>query len=178
MPNIHTILRKLMAKSRNKQLPKDSPRGKGFIGEQLFCITRGADNCNLELDNFNSKIDVIDKEYGLVQIKTPSFSIESRKWNVIIGAEHNFDILAIICMSRDFKNVERVYIILVFIEELFGETQISIYEDFSKTRIISKFKWVEKYMVDEKPYNDTYHRMRLENCSVLTVGTENENEVI
>ncbi len=177
MPNIHTILRKLMAKSRNRQLPKDSPRGKGFIGEQLFCMARGADNCNLELDNFNSKIDVIDKEYGIIQIKTPSFSVYSRKWNAVIGAEHNFDALAIICMSSEFKNVERVYIIPVSADELFGEVQISIYEDFSKTRIISKFEWIEKYRVDEKPYNDIYHRMKLENCNVLT-ESENEKEVI
>lgn len=49
--------------------------------------------------------------------------------------------------------------------ELYGEVRINIYKDFSNVR--SRFKWVDKFRVDEKDFNDIYHTMKLENCKIL-----------
>ncbi len=60
-------------------------------------------------------------------------------------------------------DIEKVYVIPE--SELYGEVRINIYKDFSNVR--SRFKWVDKFRVDEKDFNDIYHTMKLENCKIL-----------
>lgn len=157
-PRSHQNLQKLMTKSRNKQLGKDTNRGKGFIGEQIFCKVRSVENCNLKLDNFNSKVDVVDKEYGRVQIKTSSLLLREKVWSVTkIG--NFFDTLVIICMSNDFTNVERVYIIPK--RYVGNRSAITIYKNPSRSA------WYENFKMDDGPYNVAFHSMKLDNCPVL-----------
>lgn len=151
--------KKYVTKCRNNQLEKSSNSGKGFIGEMIIAKTLDIANCNLELDNFRSYIDLYDPTiYKKIQVKTsePYYGC----WTVHFGIEHHFDTLFILCMDKYRKNVLRVYIIPE--SELYGIKAVSIY---SKTRYIQS-KW-EKFRVDEKPYNETYHNMKIENCKVL-----------
>ncbi len=156
-PNSRDNTFKRIADFRNKQLDKNSNLGKGFIGEQIFCMTRDAINCNLKLDNFTSKIDVKDIEFGMVQVKSPALYL-NYFWNAT-GIKGNFEILAILCMSNDYKHVERVYIIPK--KDVGDRTAVGIVKN--PTRGV----WYEKFRVDEKPYDDVYHSMNIKNCTVL-----------
>ena len=74
------------------------------------------------------------------------------------GSPCDCDTVILLRMDREWKNVLRVYIIpSAYIETLC----ISIY-----TGSIRVSKW-DKFMVDEKSYNDAYHTLDIENCSIL-----------
>ena len=90
---------------------------------------------------------------------------ENMWWKTELGMEHNFDILFVLCMDKNvpWRHVEKVYIIPE--SELYGEVRINIYNDFSNVR--SRFKWIEKFGVNKKEFDDVYHTMKLENCKVL-----------
>lgn len=153
----HSIV-KSMRKFRNKQLSKDSKLGKGFIGEMIVAKTRGLKSCSMETDVFNHKSDLsIDPEYGDIQVKlrTP----QNGDYKVSFGAEHNFDTLFVLCMSKDMKNIEKMYAIPE--GELYGITQITICKNGTK---------YETFRIDEVPYNDVFHNMKLESCPVLENG--------
>lgn len=148
---------------RNDNLNQNSPTGKGYICEQITCIARGIKNLNIEKDNFNVPIDhSIDPEYGIVQSKCAIYNSIYRMWKLHTENEQekDFDYLFIYCMSKDMKNIERVYIIPW--EEVIKRKSISIVKNPSKG-----IQWYEKYRVDEKPYNDIYHCMNIYNCPVL-----------
>lgn len=136
---------------RNGELSPYSNTGKGYIFEQIICITLGVNNCNIKKDNWNSPIDIDKHEkYGYISCKGANISIRRCE---------KFDTLILICMSKDRKNVERVYVIPV--EETIGRDNITIYDNPSRA------VWYEKYRIDGEPFNNTYHNMKLENCKVL-----------
>lgn len=151
---------KSMRPCRNKGIDKDSTFGKGFRGEQLFCKIRDDENCNIKLDNFTSMIDVFDKEYCKVQVKTVSLSLEYGKWKAN-DINKNCDTVVIICMDNDFKNVLRVYIIS---RKYIAGNNVTITESASS---ISKWKTFRLDECEEKLYNDIYHDMKIEDCPVL-----------
>lgn len=156
-PNSRDNTLKLLADFRNKQLDKDSNLGKGFIGEQIFCKAREAINCNLKLDKFTSKIDVKDVEFGIVQVKSPSIYM-NYQWNAT-SIKGDFDVLVILCMSKDYKHVERVYIIPK--NDVGNRTAVGIVKNPTRGG------WYEMFRVDEKPYEDAYRSMNIKNCTVL-----------
>lgn len=136
-------------KCRNKELPKDSTKGKGFRGEQIFVKARGAKNCNIEMDNFNFVYDVYDEEYGKTQVKARM---------PYCGDWHFSGI------NPERKNVIRIYIIP---SECINSKKIAIMK--SPHPSIGS-KWEEFRIEDIKVYNDAYHNMSIEDCSVLKDG--------
>lgn len=148
---------------RNKEIDKYSNVGIGFIGQSILAKKFNIIDCNIKTDNFNSKFDLYDpNKYGKIQVKTRTLNKDYGIWGgITLNEECNFDTLFIICMSNDMKNVERVYIIPEL--ELYGERSITIYKDCSSPKR-SRF---ERFRVDERSYNDTYHNLKLENCTVL-----------
>ena len=158
LPDSQNNIRKRLANSRNKQLDPDSGPGKGFIGEQIVANTLGIKNCNLDRDNFNYQIDLYDDiKYKKIQVKYTALNRDG-EWFVQNYDGNYFDHLFIVCMSKDYKKVERVYIIPWC--EAIKRKSITIIEKMKKT-------WYNLYMVDEKPYNDTYCNMNLDDCPVL-----------
>jgi hypothetical protein len=148
---------KYMRDIRTGNLRLSSETGMGFIAEVSVAKARGAKNCNIESDNFNSRYDIEDPYLGRLQVKSPYLE-KSGRCTVEIGMEHNFDTLFISCMDKGRNNMIRIYIIPE--SELYGETGIVIHEDFSKTTRLSKFEWIERYRVDEKNkdiYDKFYH---------------------
>ena len=63
-------------------------------------------------------------------------------------------------MSKDWKDVDRIYIIPE--SEAKEGTSITISKNPYRG-----IPWYEKYRVDEKPYNEAYHSLSIEDCSVL-----------
>lgn len=62
------------------------------------------------------------------------------------------------CTDRHMKNIEKTVIIPKF--EIMKRGNIRIY-------INDEYRWYEKYIVDEKPYNDIYHNLNEEDLSIL-----------
>lgn len=71
----------------------------------------------------------------------------------------------LLCMDEKWENVVRVYIIpSEYIETL----ELSIYLG---TQRVSKW---DEFRVDKKPYNDAYHNLKIENCTMLKNEKENK----
>lgn len=165
-PNSYHGIIKSMADHRNKRLGKDSTTGKGFIGQQVIAKIFVAEDCNINTNNFHSIIDVYDSiKYKRIQVKTVSFS-EYGRWT-IGHILYNFDTLIIICMSNDFKNIERVYIIPAQEIKNRNIKSVSIYRSVYRNR---KKPWYENFRVDQRPYNRILHNMKIEDCPVLDNG--------
>lgn len=138
---------KLMSQSRNGKLSKYCETGEGLIVEAVVAKIRKLKVSTLELNSFRSKFDAsYDQEYRRIQVKGPTF--DGRRWDAVFGIDHNFDTLFIICVSKDRKYVDRVYIVQE--SELYGERRVYIYEDFSKLLTVSKYEWIEKFRMDQK----------------------------
>lgn len=162
-PNSSHSIMKDRRDFRNNNLDPNVTTGKGYIFEQITVKVRGVSNLNIENDNFNSQLDHSkDPEYGVLQSKGAVYNpmYGSWKFHVQNDQEKEFDNLFAYCMSRDMKNVERVYIIPW--EEVIKRKSISIIKNPSKG-----VQWYEKYRIDEKLYNDTYHNMSIDDCPVL-----------
>jgi len=113
---------------RKGYISKYSDKGKGIIVEMAITKARVANNRNLELDDFNASFDIIDVELNRLQVKGPTLE-RSGLWHVNIGTEYNFDNLFVVCMDINRGYIKRIYIIPE--SELFGETRLYIYEDYS-----------------------------------------------
>lgn len=136
---------------------------KGRIIEYIVVTTYGIKNHNDEMDNFQSAVDAIHPEYGRLQIKGASLNIIEGKWQrgfrdtEILWPE--FDFMIFVCMDehKPWKNVVRVYKIPQ--EEFANRKSIAIVKDPSRGPI-----WCEIYRIDEKPFNDVWHKVLKEGC--------------
>lgn len=155
--------RKITSKWRNGRLDPASLSGKGFIGQQIVSQTYGVEDCNLKMENFNFYVDLNKiTGYGYSDVKTSSF--DGYRWH-FADMVRKCDTFFFVCMDNNWpwKNVMRMYAIPCW--EIFGESNIHIYGNFRISR--SKWKYIEEFRIDKKPFNYTYHNMRLENCKVL-----------
>lgn len=153
---------KELADCRNNNLDPRSAHGIGFICEQITCKTRGVDNLNILYDNFNTPIDHNrDPELGIIQTKGAIYNASNRDWCIYVKREQEkeFNYMIVICMSKDMKNVERVYIFPK--KEILKRNSIRIYKNSSRGT------YYEKYKVDEKPYNDAYHNFDESDYTIL-----------
>ena len=160
--------RRYLANWRIGNLDPSTPSGKGFIGQQIVAKTYGVDDCNLKMNNFSFYVDLFGHaEYGFVEVKIRTFDKKHGRWN-IVGTyrelnDITYDTLFAVCMDEywPWKNVRRVYAIPW--EVISHKTGFDIYQDPPKRAD----PWYEEFRIDEKPFNDTYHNMKLDNCPVL-----------
>ena len=155
---------------RTGNLSANSSTGKGFIGAQVVAKTYELDDCNINMNNFNFYVDLSKHPiYGNVEVKTASLSIEYMRWMVALK-NFNFDTLIIVCMDSEFpwKNVLRVYAITrEYVNGLQGIYIPARGEKDELGRSSKGSKW-DKFRIDEKPFNDTYHKMDISKCTVLS----------
>ncbi len=164
-PNSHNNIKKSMRDCRLNadidlnRFSEFSERIKGRIGENIVSSVLGIDNYNDVSNNYESLYDLVcHPTYGRIEVKTASFDdVHNQSWDSTAELEHNFDTLIILCMSNEkpWRHVDRVYIIPVDCNELYGKRYISIYKN-----PLRESKW-EKFRADEKSYNDIYHKMEM-----------------
>ncbi len=162
--------RNSMAAWRTGSLSMYSSTGKGFIGAQIVAKTYELDDCNIKMNNFNFYVDISKHPtYGYVEVKTASLDIEYMRWMVHLS-NWSFDTLVILCMDCEspWKNVLRAYVIpKEYVVGLQG-VYIPARGLIDKLALSSRgTKW-DKFRVDEKPFNDTYHKMDIDKCKVLS----------
>lgn len=161
----HDNLIKQMRDSRLDNLDINSESGKTFVFEQVTCKTRGFENLNLKNDNFHSKNDhSIDKDYGILDTKVSllcmlNWGYEGWQFNTTKLKRKEFDNMIGHCTDRHMKNIEETIIIPKF--EIMKRGNIRIYKNPIRKA------WYEKYLIDEKSYNDAYHNLNDEDLSIL-----------
>ena len=169
-PNSSNNTIKSMAKCRTKRIIRIDRFGNlddndlGYVIECIVCDTYGIKIYNDEVDNYRSPFDAIHPEYGKFQIKGASFNIIDGQWHLRFRNTEilwsAFDFVVIICMdgNKPWKNVERVYKIPQ--EEFINRKSIAIVKDPTDCVGNLKTPWYEKYRIDEKPFNDTWHDLK------------------
>lgn len=159
LPDSHQNIQKQMRDSRLCNLDINSESGKTFVLEQVTSKARGIENLNLKNDNFRSKNDhSIDKDYGILDTKVSVLGFNSWQFNVTKLKRKEFDNMIGHCTDRHMRNVVKTVIIPKF--EIMKRESIKIYKN-------DEYRWYEKYIVDEKPYNDAYHNLNEEDLSIL-----------
>lgn len=143
--------RKSQAKSRIGNFNRFEMPGKAVIGQWIGGKTLGLKDLNIEKNNFREPIDLSTHSiYGSIDVKIATYNHINDQWR-FGGIRHNFDNLLALCMDRYelWRDVDCVYMIPI--------AYISV-ENITITKNLSprRSKW-EKFRIDEKPYNDTYH---------------------
>lgn len=148
---------------RNGNLDPSSNSGKGFIGSRIVANTYKMEDCSIVKDNFHFYIDLFKRGgYGYVEVKTSSLDKIREIWNFNTARQQEYENIFLVCMDIywPWKRVERIYIIPW---EVVGyRTGIAITKNPSKGN-----QWYEEFRTNEIPFNETYHRMKLENCDIL-----------
>ena len=161
-PNSYNNIMKVSTKSRNKELSKNSTKGKSFRTEQAILKTLGLENCNIEKNNFSYKCDGNSDDFGMIQIKSSALEFgdgfKYYEWKFDKIKLENCNTVFLVCMDKNYKNILRVYKI----------SSEHIHIEYIRINPHTEIKWNwNDFRIDEKPYNDTYHNMSIENCSVL-----------
>lgn len=149
---------------RNERLNPSTPAGKGFIGQQIVAKRFGVDDCNIKMDSFHFYVDISKiPGYGYVEVKIASLNVIRAEWVFGTRTDQEYDTLTLLCMDENWpwKNVERGYIIPYKKMKERAKTTITI------TKNPSRGTWYDRFRTDEKPFNNTYHNMKLENCKIL-----------
>lgn len=160
---------RLRAMCRNKELDLDKHNmALGFLGEIIVAKTLGLDTCAKKIDIFTYKYDISQESIdGRIEVKTAEISYSGDRWSFGKIKPEKSDIIYLVCMSKNLKDVERMYKIK---SENIDRNSIAIIKDSIRTT-----KWV-KFRIDEMPYNDSYHSMDIENCKVLKNRTKEKFE--
>ncbi len=151
LPDSHNSLKKSISSLRTNNISNTATSYMGILGEAVIAKVRKLKVHSIETNNFCLKLDLsLDREYDIIQskLRTPYCGEIYKDWKVSFGTEHHFNTLFVLCVSKDRRNIERVYAILE--KELYGLNGISL------TRSYSKY---DKFRIDEKPYNDAYHNL-------------------
>ena len=146
------------------RLSKESYVGKGFIAEKIIAKTLNIDKHCIELINFIHPFDLYNDQYKRIDVK--SCKLLNNKgnnfhWNFRLNKNGKADTYILMGLDENRKNILKIWIINVNDELIKNNTQLGI---SNSEKGLSRFKQFE---VDPEPFNETYHSMSLENCSVL-----------
>lgn len=149
--------RKILSNARTGNLDRYSSFGKEIIGQWIIGKTLGLKDLNLENDNFHERIDLSRHHLYLdIDVKTASYNRINMQWRINRVNINKFDTLMAVCMDMHelWKDVKKIFIIPF--EVIGGIKSIT----FIISPSLGFSKW-EKFRVDEKPYNDTYHGVEI-----------------
>lgn len=154
---IHTITKNL-ADCRTGNLDRLSYIGKEIIGQWICAKTLGIKDLNIENDNLMQPVDLSNHHvYGEVDVKTCTYYKGMCRTNVRRRAQH----LAILCMEglEIWKDVKKVYIIPE--DKIKVSSCLTVYSNPLGHRQIEINRYYEKFIVDNVPYNETYHGVNI-----------------
>lgn len=155
---IHTTTKNL-ANCRTGNLDRFSCRGKEVIGQWICAKTLRLKDMNIENDNFMQPVDLSNHAiYGDIDVKTCTYDKGMCKVNVTRRAAET---LIVLCMDglEIWKDIKKVYIIPE--DKIKVSSCLTIYSNPLGNRQIEINKYYEIFMVDNKPYNETYHNVNI-----------------
>lgn len=166
-------MKKILAKSRNKKLGKNTSKGKGFRAEQGILLTLGLENCNLKKDNFGYKMDGYHHDGDKrIQIKSGALlcygnGVDDYEWSFDKIKLENCDTVYLAGMDRTYSKYLKILKIPTDYIKSTGLKYIRI-----NPNTVKKWEW-NKYEIDVKPFNDIYNNLSIDKCTVLE-GDDNE----
>jgi len=149
---------------KNGCLDPESNTGFGFIGQRVVAKTLGLElkhDCNCSI-NFGVPYDLYDKaKYGKIDVKSCTFNVKSNNWSFSLHNKKIPDTYVMLGFSYNRGYIRRVWIIDVYSNLMYNKKSFTVTPRYLG---LEKNKHLQ---VDTKPYNDIYHNMSLNNCSVL-----------
>ena len=159
---------------KNGKLDADSPTGFAFLSQRVVAETLGLDlkyDCNCSI-GFNAPDDLYDaNKYKYINVKTAILN-KVNSWKFGLIQKYNPDTYIMLGFSVDKSDILHVWITEPEDDLTFDEKNFKYKQSISITNGIfsgrrSGLKRAEPWEVDVEPYNNVYHSMSLENCSVL-----------
>jgi len=149
---------------RYGNLAPDSETGFAFISQRVVAKVLDLelkDDCNCSV-NFNTSYDLLDDGgYGYINVKAATNYIKRNNWNFYFQNKYIPDTYIMLAFSADKIDIKRVWITEALDDLTFEKKSISIHDSYKG--LLKGKPWE----VDAEPYNDAYHSMSLDNCSVL-----------
>ncbi len=147
-------LPKITADRRNKNLNPDSPTEIGYITEILVAKFLDIKTC-FDITNFNYRsFDIYEHEdYGRINVKGASLTNNGWYFHVNRKTVTSFFVLD----SIKIENIKRVYIIP---NDVHISNNVHIYININDIDY-------EFFREDERPWDDLFHTLKLDECPVL-----------
>ncbi len=148
-PNSQSNTKKMLAKHRSNISDLDITNILGDISQKVVGYILNVPDLNKEHDNYCWPYDFMHKEYGTIdsQGRMPQ---KGEYW--MFKGGKNCDTYFLLGFVKDLMCIETVHIIP---NDEWSKKTISI----SRNRDISRYSMYDKYKVDPKIYDDTYHKL-------------------
>lgn len=148
----------------NNNLDKNSEVGFAFISQRVVANVLGLElkyDCNCKY-GFKAPIDLYHKDkYKYINVKASHLHSDN-SWKFKLTQREIPDTYIMLGFSQDKKDILRVWITDPLDDLTYERKYIGI-----TNNINSGIKRAKPWEVDSKPYNNAYHSMNLNNCSVL-----------
>ena len=156
----------------NGLLDIDSTVGFGFLGQRIVARKLGLElkyDCNCSV-NWHHSFDLLqldNEKYGKIEVKVAAIRIDdySLLWQFDLGDSSECDTYVALGFTKSKSDVEKVWVIPSDRNIVIDRSMLNIVH--KPKRIGTVAREIKKYEVDPKSYNDAYHSMNLDNCSVL-----------
>lgn len=150
MPCSHNNIIKLLRNWRTGNINILNSEGKGFITECVIVRIIGANNVNIEMDNFSWPYDLIHEKYKRINVKgrSPYYNM----WIYDTQGKDVCDTYFLMGFDKDRKNIESACIIP-------NEEWIKDLVKMTIVRNPSRVSKYDQFKIDPKPYNDAYHSL-------------------
>lgn len=149
----------------NGILDVNSGVGFGFLTQRVVAKVLNLklkDDCNCSI-NFGYPYDLFDvSKYGKIDVKGRKLNSRNA-WQYGFLSEKQTDTYILVGFDENKKNILRVWIINKINKHIFKNRLVNI-----SNNIRYGLKRAKQCEVDPTPYNDAFHSMSIENCSVLT----------
>ena len=152
----------------NGNLDPESSTGFAFMSQRVVAETLGLGleyDCNCS-DGFGAPQDLYDKKYKYINVKTATLN-KVNVWNFLLKNKYTPDTYIMLGLSGNKSDILHVWITEPEDDLTFDEKKFKYKQSISITNSERGLNRAKNWEVDAKPYNDAYHSMSLENCSVL-----------
>lgn len=149
----------------NGNLNVDSSTGFGFLAQRVVAKTlklKLKNDCNCSV-NFRHPYDLYDKnKYGKIDVKARCLW-NNNQWEFTLRNSGSTNTFILVGFDENKKNILRVWIV-----DANDNLAVKKKRIYITNNLRCGLKRAKPWEVESKPYNDAFHAMSIENCSVLT----------
>lgn len=148
------------SKYKYGELEPKSKLGIHFVSKILVLKYFNAEtNCKRnEKFDFSNILNIEDKNY---RINTSKYSKSHNFWNFKFISNKSIDNYMFIAFSENHEDIEHVWMFPKNAERIINKKNISI------TKSNYSIEKIKEYELDSEKFNDIYHSLKLEKCSIL-----------
>ena len=153
---------------KNGNLDPESNTGFGFIGQRIIAKILGLDlkyDCNCS-QGFGAPHDLYDEKYKYINVKTAILGINNF-WQFDLSNKYIPDTYILLGFSSDKSDILHVWVTEPEDDLTFDAKNFKFKSSISITNSERGLSRAKSWEVNVKLFNDVYHNMSLENCSIL-----------